>query len=160
MNRVHVVSVLISMAVGLLAGCQNSASIVTSSPHGPWTHLRARNRSDTLRFVIMSDRTGGHRPGVFSSAVEKVNLLQPEFVICVGDLIEGYTVGVETLTAEHDEIDAIVARLEAPFFYVAGNHDITNDVMARLYCERYGRPYYHFTYKNVLFIVLCTEDPP
>ncbi len=29
-----------------------------------------------------------------------------------------------------------------------------------LYRKRYGSPYYHFRYKDVLFLVVSTEDPP
>src|SRR5581483_10904394 len=57
----------------------------------PWTNLRVNNDPREFRFAIVSDRTGGHRAQVFSKAVERLNLLQPEFVISVGDLIEGYT---------------------------------------------------------------------
>ena len=46
---------------------------------------------DSFQFGVVSDRTGGHRPGVFDQAMDKINLLQPEFVMCVGDLIEGYS---------------------------------------------------------------------
>ena len=46
------------------------------------------------------------------------------------------------------------------FFRVPGNHDITDDVMLKEYRKRYGSPYYHFVYKNVLFLIVCTEDPP
>src|SRR5262245_57241509 len=65
----------------------------------PWTHLQMNNGADDFRFVIVSDRTGGHRAKVFSRAVEQINLLQPEFVLSVGDLIEGYT-GDEQKMAE------------------------------------------------------------
>ena len=41
----------------------------------------------------MSDRTGGNRWGVFQDAIFKLNLLQPEFVMSVGDMIQGYTRG-------------------------------------------------------------------
>jgi serine/threonine-protein phosphatase CPPED1 len=47
-----------------------------------------------------------------------------------------------------------------PFFYVAGNHDITNVTMERTWQEKFGRRYYHFVYKDVLFLILCSEDPP
>ncbi len=30
------------------------------------------------------------RPGIFESAVEKLNLMQPEFVMSVGDLVQGH----------------------------------------------------------------------
>src|SRR5438552_9220373 len=47
----------------------------------PWTHLRLNNDPRDFRFAIVSDRTGGHRPQVFSRAIERLNLLQPEFVV-------------------------------------------------------------------------------
>jgi len=40
-------------------------------------------------FAIVGDRTGGPRPGVFSTAVQKLNLLKPTFVMSLGDLIAG-----------------------------------------------------------------------
>src|SRR3954447_22791674 len=57
----------------------------------PWTNLKLNNDPREFRFAIVSDRTGGHRAGIFSRAIERLNLLQPEFVVSVGDLIEGYT---------------------------------------------------------------------
>ncbi|MFN0195227.1 MAG: serine/threonine protein phosphatase, partial [Planctomycetaceae bacterium] len=57
----------------------------------PWTNLDLNNRRENFQFAIVTDRTGGARAGIFESAVPKINLLQPEFVISVGDLIEGST---------------------------------------------------------------------
>ncbi len=126
----------------------------------PWTHLKFKNDPGDFQFLIVADRMGGYRPGVFRQAVEKVNLLQPEFVICVGDLIAGYTRDRAELKRRFDEFDKIVEWLEMPFFRISGNHDISNEVMAEVYRQRYSRPYYHYVYKNVLFLVVCTEDPP
>jgi hypothetical protein len=47
-----------------------------------------------------------------------------------------------------------------PFFYVPGNHDVTNPFMTKVWKEKFGRHYYHFVYKNVLFLILNSEDPP
>ncbi len=47
-----------------------------------------------------------------------------------------------------------------PFFYAPGNHDISNPVMVEKWRQRRGQPYYHFVYRDVLFLVLDTEDPP
>ena len=44
-----------------------------------------------------------------------------------------------------------------PFFYVAGNHDYTNEVMENEWFKRFGSDYYHFLYKNILFICLNSE---
>ncbi|MBN2028903.1 metallophosphoesterase [bacterium] len=124
----------------------------------PWTDNPFKNDPDRFQFVIMSDRTGGHRPGVFKKAVQQINLLQPEFVMCIGDLIEGNTYDLDQLNTEYDEMDSILNSLEMRFFRVVGNHDIGNDVMLNLYRERYTLAYYHFVYKNVLFLAISTED--
>ena len=128
-------------------------------PKNPWTHLDLNNRRENFQFVIVTDRTGGRRPGVFAAAVEKINLLQPEFVISVGDLIEGGTEDRGQLALEWAEFEGLVSNLEMPFFYVPGNHDITNQVMRRLWDRKFGRSYYSFRYHDVLFLCLNTEDP-
>src|SRR5262245_53406607 len=64
---------------------------VAVEERNPWTSLQMNNSGDDFQFAIVSDRTGAHRAKVFSRAVDQLNLLQPEFVLCVGDLIEGYT---------------------------------------------------------------------
>ena len=54
----------------------------------------------------------------------------------------------------------MLAKLDMPFFRVPGNHDIANKVAQEVWRERHGATYYHFVYKNVLFVVLDSEDPP
>ena len=120
----------------------------------PWTSLTALDAAARFHFVVVADRTGGHRDGVFRSAMDKIDLLQPAFVISVGDLIEGYTRDRAQLAAEWDEIDRLVGTLDAPFFYTPGNHDYSNATMATVWAERYGPDYYALRYKGALFIVL------
>ena len=124
----------------------------------PVTDRPVQNDPDDFQFVIVADRTGGHRPGVFAQASDKVNLLRPEFVVSVGDLIEGYTEDHQLIHSQWDQFDELAERFESPFFYVPGNHDITNQVMADIWTQRYGRSYYHFVYRDVLFLCLNTED--
>jgi predicted phosphodiesterase len=125
----------------------------------PWTEPQFVNNPENFQFAVVSDRTGKHREGVFLDAVRKINLLQPEFVICVGDLVEGYSNDKKEVARQFDAMDERLERFEMRFFRVAGNHDISNELMADLYRERYGRPYYHFVYGGVLFLAVCTEDP-
>lgn len=47
-----------------------------------------------------------------------------------------------------------------PLFRVPGNHDLSNDAMTRIWHEDLGRTYYHFIYRDVLFLCLNSEDPP
>src|SRR5262245_31303938 len=108
----------------------------------PVSHLRLNNDPSDFQFAIVSDRTGGHRARIFSRAVEQLNLLQPEFVVSVGDLIEGYTEDVSRLTAEWLEFQSYVSRLQMPFFYVPGNHDLANLTEEKLWKEKFGRRWY------------------
>jgi len=154
--------ILISLALALIGcqGCVDELVIDVSSRANPWTHLRVNNDPDNFQFAIVADRTGGMREGIFEDAVWKVNELQPEFVMCIGDLIEGYTEDEEEIERQWNEFNGIVGEFEMPFFYVVGNHDITNDVMLKNWNRHFGRMYYHFVYRNVLFLCLDSEDPP
>jgi 3',5'-cyclic AMP phosphodiesterase CpdA len=131
---------------------------VTVEERNPWSHLRLNNDQETFRFAIISDRTGGHRAQIFSQAVERLNLMQPEFVMSVGDLIEGYTDDKDKLAGEWKEFQTYISQLQMPFFYVPGNHDVSK-LGEKTWKEKFGRRYYHFVYKNVLFLMLCADDP-
>jgi hypothetical protein len=131
-----------------------------SEKRNPATHLKLNNGPDDFQFAVVSDRTGGHRPQVFARAVEQLNLLQPEFVMSVGDLIEGYTQDKKLLARQWRELQTYTARLQMPFFYVGGNHDLANKAQGEVWKERFGRTYYEFVYKGVLFLCLDSEDPP
>ena len=126
----------------------------TDNGKRPWTSLETLDSDDRFHFAIVTDRTGRERLNVFGPAMETVNLLQPSFVVSIGDLIEGYTKDRAQLKKEWDELDSFVRELDAPFFYTAGNHDYSNQVMADVWRERYGTSYYSFLYKNVLFVIL------
>ena len=127
----------------------------------PWTSENFANNPDDFQFVIIGDRTGGANvQGTFDMAMDQINLLQPEFVINVGDLIEGYSDDKGKLNAEWDEADGMLKKLEMPFFRTPGNHDIANVTAQQVWRERHGATYYYFVYKNVLFVVLDSEDPP
>jgi hypothetical protein len=131
-----------------------------ASAQVPVTDRPVNNAPGVFRFAIVSDRAGGIRPGIFESAVTKLKLLQPEFVMSVGDLIDGYTTDPKVWNAEWLEFERIVARLDLPFYYVPGNHDISNPELLSVWKQRRGDPWFSFVYQNVLFIGLHTEDRP
>ena len=133
----------------------------------PWTHLEFQNDPDNFQFAVVSDRTGSPRKGVFQDAVKKLNWMMPEFVVSLGDLIKGTSENATTNDAEWDEFLSWVEPLKMPFFFAAGNHDIQMkwikgrvqpDDMLAAWNERFGTTHYSFVYKNVLFVVLFTND--
>jgi hypothetical protein len=100
------------MAFAFTVGCDGPTAIQTPekaafsydpaevSGAKPWTSENFKNNPNNFQFAIIGDRGGGASPkGVYERAIEQLNLLQPEFVMSVGDFVEGYT----TDQAEMDE---------------------------------------------------------
>ncbi|MFO0880570.1 MAG: metallophosphoesterase [Gemmataceae bacterium] len=162
--RQLVVALLAGVVVaGTVAFSRNSGPgglQIASEARNPWTHARLNNNPRAFQFAIVSDRTGGHREKVFSRAVDRLNLLQPEFVLSVGDLIEGGKKAPKAIEQEWEEFDGYVKKLTMPFFYVPGNHDVGNEGNDKIWEQRLGRRHYHFVYRDVLFLCLNTDDPP
>ena len=134
---------------------QTPAGVVVPATAQPF-----KNDPAEFQFAIVGDRTGGHREGVFEYAVRELNLLQPEFVITIGDQIEGYSDDPAVIKQQWTEFEGLVNALHMRYFYVVGNHDMSNETMRGEWLKQRGNDYYHFVYKNVLFIALNSEDPP
>ncbi len=152
---------LVIACFALLAACNNSPKgfkTDVKTEKKPWTNLSFNNNPDNFQFAIVSDRNGGCRPGVFEDAVRKLNLMQPEFVLSVGDLISGYSTDTAQITKQWAEVNSTISGLKMPYFYLPGNHDITNKVMEKEWEKRYGKRYYSFNYKNTLFVILDSND--
>ena len=145
----------------------------------PWTHLNFQNDPDDFQFAIVPDRCGGDYRGAFTNALEKVNRMHPEFVITVGDLVEGMSMQdvnarrtvTEVQRQQNAELTNMTAKVKAPFFTVVGNHDISrsrpyppcfarsNEESSSVWKEFYGDDtYYSFVYKRVLFVCLNTME--
>lgn len=174
MRSIALASAAMAMSIGIVScagnrpGLQSGATEEKTHRSGfraeqtdgaePWTHLNFHNNPGNFQFAIVADRAGGPRDGVFESAVAKLNLLQPEFVMCIGDLIPGYKKDPAEIEPQWDEFLAIIQPLEMPFFFLPGNHDISFPSTTETWKRRFGRTYYHFTYGDALFLCLNTED--
>ena len=156
MNKKYFLFILICFLTKAVA--QNKLQLQKiNSENKPWTYEHVNDHKNKFNFVVVTDRTGGERKGIWQKGIDKINLMQPAFVVSVGDLINGYTKDIEKINNEWEEFNSLVKKLEMPFFYVAGNHDYTNEVMENEWFKRFGSDYYHFLYKNVLFICLNSE---
>ncbi len=147
-----------------LSACGGQATQSPSSPSTPqdlskiagWRGAAPRS-PEAFSFVVTSDLYGGAVPGKWPAAVRQINLLQPEFIMSIGDLIDGYGADEAELNRQWDEFDAMTAKFDAPFFYTPGNHDIKTKGMQDVYLKRYGwhgRTHYSFDYRGCHFIVL------
>lgn len=158
-----------SYRLAILLCCVSACTVENQSPSAefsheitgetaPWTHENFDNIDSKFTFAVFSDLYGGARERIFNIAVAQLNLLRPELILNVGDLIEGGTEDREQLTKEWEAFDEKISKTLAPSFYVGGNHDLTNLTMRDVWTERYRARYYHFVYKNVLFLILDSED--
>nr|MBD3622044.1 metallophosphoesterase [Sunxiuqinia sp.] len=124
----------------------------------PWTSEPVIS-GDNYRFVIIGDLTGGQEPGVFDYAIDRINDLAPDFVITVGDIIEGYSTDSTEIERQWQDFSRTLDRLEAPFFAVPGNHDVTTNLMLELWQQHWGFDYYSFYVGESLFVVLNSTEP-
>ncbi len=115
----------------------------------------ANSRSDDFRFVILGDRTGDAQAGVFEEALRESKASHPNFILTVGDAIQGNDDGKAI-----SEWQSVLATVEkqaggVPVFFTPGNHDVWSESSARTF-ERYTkRPlHYSFDYGQAHFTVL------
>jgi hypothetical protein len=126
----------------------------------PWTSTGFDDSPADFSFAVISDLQSGDRPGVFEVAAAELGLLRPAFVLTIGDMIEGGSEDEVLLQKEWDAFDARLKPIHAPFFHIAGNHDLASPTQREVWARRYGPRYSAFVYKKVLFLALDTEDYP
>jgi hypothetical protein len=128
--------------------------------------LKLPKEEDAFGFVVFGDRTGGPVEGieVLKQAVADTNLLDPDLVLTVGDLVNGYN-GHDAWHAQAAEYKAAMERLRMPWFPVAGNHDIywrgpgrPEGEHERDYETVFGPLWYAFRHKQCWFVVLYSDE--
>lgn len=109
--------------------------------------------TNDFRFSILGDRTGDAEPQVYESVWRDVSALHPDFVINVGDTIQGGNDA--TAEAEWRALRPLWDRSKLPQFFTPGNHDIWSDISRRIYEKETGHPaFYGFNYQDAHFTVL------
>lgn len=71
----------------------------------PWSYAPTGKNQNEFSFAVIGDLNSGEREGVLQVAVEQLNLLRPEFILSIGDLVEGGTEDTTQLKKEYDHFD-------------------------------------------------------
>lgn len=149
-----------------LASAQD-AHVHTSREHA--RRLPLPKSREVWHFCIFGDRTGGPAEGIeiLAQAVADANLLDPDLVMTVGDLINGYNEPKAWL-AQMREFKETMNGLRMPWYPVAGNHDIywrgssgekpPAGEHEQNYEKHFGPLWYHFRHKTAGFIVLYSDE--
>ncbi len=163
-------TVVAVLSSGVVAGAPEEAPHIHTSR--PDARILPTPRGDeAFQFVIFGDRTGGPAEGikVLAQAVDEVNLLDPDLVMTVGDLVNGYN-QTDVWMKQMEEYRATMNHLKRPWFPVAGNHDIywrrdaqhPEEKPSREHEEHYekhfGPLWYWFEHKRCGFLVLFSDE--
>lgn len=109
---------------------------------------------DNFRFVVLGDRANQPDQKAFEMVLRDIERLQPDFVVTVGDLIQGYKDPAGT-AKDWDSVLPSLKLLSCPVYLTPGNHDITTPEVRSLFTQKTGRnPYYSFDFQNSHFIIL------
>ena len=114
-------------------------------------HLSA---ADAFDFAILGDRTGNAVPGVYEQITKEIAARRPQFVINVGDTIQG--LDDATAVSQWDAVRPLWKSFgRIPFYLVPGNHDIWSPASERIWREQTGHaPHYSFDFQGAHVTVL------
>lgn len=153
-------------ALATMLPAQDDTPRLVTSRDAKAPPLKLPKEEDAFGFVIFGDRTGGPKEGieVLKQAVADTNLMDPDLVLTVGDLINGYN-GHDEWHAQAAEYQAAMQTLRMPWFPVAGNHDVywrgpgkPEGEHERNYETVFGPLWYAFRHKQCWFVVLYSDE--
>jgi len=116
-------------------------------------------KQEAFEFVQMCDTQLGmggyeHDTKMFKAAVEKINAMEPDFVVICGDLVN------KADDKSFADFNSIKSGFKLPCYCASGNHDVENTPTAeslKKYREKIGKDYYAFEHKGYTFAVANTQ---
>lgn len=136
-------------ALILLIFMAGSSFAQKNSPIEPWFFIQLTDP----QFGMFESNNGFEKETVlYEKAVEKINNLNPDFVVITGDFVNNANSDTQI-----EEFKRITAKInpKIPVYYTPGNHDlgqITDGESIKKYFQNYGSDKFSFTHKGSAFI--------
>ncbi len=114
---------------------------------------------DCFDFIVVGDSNTLkplEQSEVFKQCIREFNILRPNFVLEVGDLILGGA--AEGVPEQWDLFEETIAACEPPYLALPGNHSASDAATEAIWRARMGPTHYVFQYGNSLFILLNSEE--
>ena len=104
---------------------------------------------------------------LYEKLVEQLNTFEPDFVIHGGDIVCGghsFGMSAEEFEATLDGAQQLGQRINAPCYYIPGNHDLHPETGSKdPYLARFsvnGMGSISFVHENIRFILLDSQEVP
>jgi hypothetical protein len=111
--------------------------------------------NEVIRFVVLGARTSNPVEGIFSDIIDEISLLNPDFVINVGNLIDAQAGDSNHIHGQWTDVMNTMAILNCTRYFVPGGNDVNDEVTRAIFEKATGcRRYYSFDKRNCHFIVL------
>ena len=111
-------------------------------------------QAGTVHFAVIGDRTGEPADGIYEQALAEIARLRPDFLMTVGDAIDGYTEDSVKLNHQWDSVLTMYSDVSFPIHHTPGNHDIQGAMSEQVYRAKIGEPSYSFTFDGGAIVVL------
>lgn len=107
-----ILSIVFAIIITVIGAINARSFSITS------TEIKLKNLSSDLNVVQLSDVHLGHHRGAdyLSKIVQETNQLKPDFILITGDLVDA------DVALSEDEFRPL-KKLQAPVYYVGGNHE-------------------------------------
>lgn len=123
-----------------------------------------------FRFVFMTDmhlQPERNAPQGFRKAIDKINELNPDFVLTGGDnIMDALGVDRDRMNLQFNLLDSMLKLFKMPVYTTIGNHDVfgiypksgieqTDSEYGKvIYENKFAKRYYSFNHKGVHYVIL------
>ncbi len=147
----------ISFSLGVLIFFSLFTSHIFGAEYG-----KATEKNSDFRFIVIGDsrpsRTNEPLPVAFSQILKEVSLINPDFVIHLGDFIWGYGDSANEIKKEFLGFKNLMDLQGFKYYLAPGNHDLPYRDALGIYRRILGPTYYSFAYSSTAFFVVNTDE--